>query len=148
MKEAILASEAHGFTEGDDEESDGFSVIRSKKVDKVVSGAEGEGEEPHELDRPLECAKDFRGRYYYEKFKVLPGRTCEVLLGKLGESYLQGLMWCLAYYVKGCISWTWYFPYHYGPLLQVSGRLFEYVDRATSFSLPCILFEEQLYSYL
>ena len=123
VKEAILASEAHGFTEGDDEESDGFSVIKSKKVDKVAP--ENDGEEPHELNRPLECAKDFRGRYYYEKFKVLPGRTCEVLLGKLGESYLQGLMWCLAYYVKGCISWTWYFPYHYGPLLQVRVILFE-----------------------
>lgn len=116
--DAVKEAEAHGYPEeGDDEENDGFSVIKGKKVDKAVS------EEPHELDRPLECAKDFRGRYYYEKFKVLPGRTCEVLLGKLGESYLQGLMWCLAYYVKGCISWTWYFPYHYGPLLQVSGLI-------------------------
>ena len=40
-------------------------------------------------------------------------------LRQLRASYLQGLMWCLAYYVKGCISWTWYFPYHYGPMLQV-----------------------------
>ena len=26
-------------------------------------------------------------------------------------------MWCLAYYIKGCISWTWYYPYNYGPML-------------------------------
>ena len=64
-------------------------------------------------------AKDYRGRYYYEKFKVLPGTPqSATFFRKLQESYLQGLMWCLAYYVKGCISWTWYFPYHYGPMLQ------------------------------
>ena len=68
---------------------------------------------------PAAGAKDYRGRYYYEKFKVLPGTPqSATFFQKLQESYLQGLMWCLAYYIKGCISWTWYFPYHYGPMLQ------------------------------
>lgn len=75
--------------------------------------------------------KDFRGRYYFEKFKIilqvsstssssnstLDFGTCEQL-NEIMQSYLQGLMWCLAYYVKGCVSWTWYYPYHYGPMLK------------------------------
>ena len=64
-------------------------------------------------------AKDYRGRYYFEKFKVLPGaKKTEEYLDKLMESYLEGLLWCLAYYSKGCVSWDWYFPYYYGPMLQ------------------------------
>ena len=35
---------------------------------------------------------------------------------KLAESYLQGLAWVLTYYHDGCGSWTWYYPYLYGPL--------------------------------
>lgn len=37
---------------------------------------------------------------------------------KLMIEYLKGLMWVLPYYIKGCISWTWYYPYYYGPMLQ------------------------------
>lgn len=60
--------------------------------------------------------KDFKGRYYFEKMKMTP-------LDKedhwaLRKSYMEGLMWCLAYYYKGCISWGWFYPYHYGPMLS------------------------------
>jgi len=62
--------------------------------------------------------KDFRGRYYYEKFKIIPGiPASDTYLYGLTTEYMKGLMWCLAYYIKGCVSWTWYFPYNYGPLL-------------------------------
>ena len=70
------------------------------------------------LDGLVTSSKDYRGRYYFEKFKVVPGvpKSTE-FLDTLMEKYLEGLMWCLAYYIKGCISWTWYYPYHYGPML-------------------------------
>ena len=62
--------------------------------------------------------KDYRGRYYFEKFKVVCGTNSGTeYLSTLMEKYLEGLMWCLAYYIKGCISWTWFYPYHYGPML-------------------------------
>lgn len=65
------------------------------------------------------AAKDYRGRYYFEKFKrVVSLPTCKPFMDTLIYKYLEGLMWCLAYYIRGCISWTWYFPYHYGPMLQ------------------------------
>lgn len=73
---------------------------------------------PESQDGP-QLVKDYRGRYYYEKFKfILISSESNTELSKLMMHYLQGLMWCLAYYVKGCISWQWYFPYHYGPMLQ------------------------------
>ena len=36
----------------------------------------------------------------------------------LRQSYMEGLAWCLAYYYRGCISWSWFFPYHYGPMIS------------------------------
>lgn len=108
--------DGEGYYEEEEEFIAGeFVVTKTKKHEK----------EEHKIQTDLErssteCAKDYRGRYYYEKFKILPGSTKSVkFFSELKEAYLGGLMWCLAYYVKGCISWTWYFPYHYGILLQV-----------------------------
>lgn len=60
--------------------------------------------------------KDFKGRYYFEKLKLTPLDIKEH--HALRQSYIEGLMWCLAYYYRGCISWGWFFPYHYGPMLS------------------------------
>ena len=58
--------------------------------------------------------KDFKGRYYYEKMKLTPVDIDAH--HALRQAYIEGLMWCLAYYYRGCISWGWFFPYHYGPV--------------------------------
>ena len=58
----------------------------------------------------------FKGRYYYEKLSITPIDHKEHQA--LRQSYMEGLVWCLAYYYKGCISWEWFFPYHYGPMLS------------------------------
>jgi len=29
--------------------------------------------------------------------------------------YAEALKWNFAYYYKGCVSWGWYYPYHYSP---------------------------------
>mmetsp|Transcript_17244 Transcript_17244/g.32639 ORF Transcript_17244/g.32639 Transcript_17244/m.32639 type:complete len:1546 (-) Transcript_17244:1165-5802(-) len=60
--------------------------------------------------------KDFKGRYYYEKLHLTPMNIEEHLA--LRKSYIEGLQWCLAYYYRGCISWGWFYPYHYGPLIS------------------------------
>ena len=59
--------------------------------------------------------KDYRGRYYYEKFNALVHIDDEFLL-HLKQVYMEGLQWCLSYYYRGCVSWSWFYPYHYGPL--------------------------------
>mmetsp|Transcript_26308 Transcript_26308/g.77783 ORF Transcript_26308/g.77783 Transcript_26308/m.77783 type:complete len:1519 (-) Transcript_26308:88-4644(-) len=60
--------------------------------------------------------KDFKGRYYYEKLHITPIDVNEHLA--LRQCYIEGLLWCLAYYYRGCISWGWFYPYHYGPMLS------------------------------
>jgi len=60
--------------------------------------------------------KDFKGRYYFEKFTMIPTDVKEHLA--LRKAYIEGLLWCLAYYYRGCISWGWFYPYHYGPMLS------------------------------
>ena len=56
----------------------------------------------------------WRGRFY---------RICHQMTGspsnieKVCEAYLKTLVWNANYYMKGCISWEWYYPYHYGPTL-------------------------------
>ena len=58
--------------------------------------------------------KDFKGRYYYEKMKMKP---IDIQAHQaLRKSYMEGLIWCLAYYYRGCISWEWFYPYHYGTI--------------------------------
>ena len=61
-------------------------------------------------------AKDFKGRYYFEKMSLTPVAKKEHWA--LRKSYMEGLQWCLAYYYRGCISWGWFYPYHYGPMLS------------------------------
>ena len=60
--------------------------------------------------------KDFKGRYYFEKLSLTPIDKEQHWI--LRRSYVEGLIWCLAYYYKGCISWGWFYPFHYGPMLS------------------------------
>ena len=31
---------------------------------------------------------------------------------------MLGLSWIMQYYCKGCVSWDWFYPQHYAPLLR------------------------------
>ena len=55
---------------------------------------------------------DIKGRYYYDKFGFTPLDKEKHL--SLRKAYIEGLVWTLHYYYKGCASWDWFYPYHYG----------------------------------
>lgn len=59
---------------------------------------------------------DLKGRYYFEKFGITPFDTEKH--ATLRKEYITGLVWNLEYYYKGVISWEWYYPYNYGPMLS------------------------------
>ena len=85
--------------------------------------------------------KDFKGRYYYEKLKLSPldvdGHHA------LRQAYMEGLMWCLAYYYRGCISWGWFFPYHYGPMLSDLRNLPEMFEKISfTVGIPILPFQQ------
>lgn len=52
-------------------------------------------------------------RYYEQKFHVDPSNV--EFRHQVARSYAEGLQWVLLYYMQGCPSWTWYYPYHYAP---------------------------------
>ena len=61
-------------------------------------------------------SQDLKGRYYYDKFGFTPFDAEKHLA--LRKAYIEGLVWNLEYYYKGCVSWEWYYPYHYGPMIS------------------------------
>jgi 5'-3' exonuclease len=56
--------------------------------------------------------QDMKGRYYHDKFQFTPFDAEKHLA--LRKAYVEGLAWTLKYYYEGCVSWEWYYPYHYG----------------------------------
>ena len=60
--------------------------------------------------------EDLKGRYYSDKFGFSPFDAEKHVA--LRRSYIEGLVWNLKYYYEGCVSWEWYYPYHYGPMLS------------------------------
>lgn len=56
--------------------------------------------------------EDLKGRYYFGKFQFTPYDAEKHLA--LRKAYIEGLVWNLKYYYEGCVSWEWYYPYHYG----------------------------------
>jgi len=55
----------------------------------------------------------YADRYYERKFGVDPSDI--EFRHKVAASYVEGVCWVLLYYLQGCPSWTWYYPYHYAP---------------------------------
>ncbi|KAI3504257.1 hypothetical protein L1887_32804 [Cichorium endivia] len=57
----------------------------------------------------------WRKRYYEYKFSAETEKDMENTRRKVVEKYTEGLCWVLLYYFSGVRSWTWFYPYHYGP---------------------------------
>eukprot|EP00737_Agarophyton_chilense_P001904 gb/GEZJ01002156.1/.p1 GENE.gb/GEZJ01002156.1/~~gb/GEZJ01002156.1/.p1 ORF type:complete len:1124 (-),score=167.88 gb/GEZJ01002156.1/:546-3917(-) len=55
----------------------------------------------------------WKERYYHQKFGWGPNQRQEKLI--LLRKYNEGLQWIMKYYYVGCISWGWYYPFHYAP---------------------------------
>lgn len=73
--------------------------------------AKNEIKNPHDNVKLGE--EGWKDRYYSKKFgwEAGPGPEKDQLL----RHYLEGLHWVMKYYYVGCVSWGWYYPYHYAP---------------------------------
>ena len=71
--------------------------------------------------------QDLKGRYYFDKFQFSPFDADKHRA--LRKAYIEGLVWNLKYYYQGCVSWEWFYPYHYGE--------FFFKTYGASFYFPC-----------
>ncbi|XP_062086328.1 5'-3' exoribonuclease 3-like [Humulus lupulus] len=60
----------------------------------------------------------YKERYYREKFFAYNADEIESTRKKLVRDYTEGLIWVLLYYFSETPSWTWFYPYHYGPFVS------------------------------
>ncbi|KAK3260475.1 hypothetical protein CYMTET_30566, partial [Cymbomonas tetramitiformis] len=56
----------------------------------------------------------WKERYYSSKLSWSGDELCESK-NQMVYKYVEGLCWVLKYYLEGCPSWGWYYPYHYAP---------------------------------
>ena len=88
----------------------------------------------------------WKDRYYMEKFHVSPNVDNKALIDlkqKIKQYYIEGLSWVFEYYYNGCISWSWFYPFHYAPF---ASDLINLKDIKINFELnrPFYAFEQLL----
>ena len=70
--------------------------------------------------------------YYEKKLQCQPGGAQH---RKLCREFLRGMAWTLKYYVEGCPSWGWYYPFHYAPFLSDMRELSQHCIYEIGFEL-------------
>ena len=85
----------------------------NKKLEKVIKD---KGDKIDEMDAdPVRLGEvGWKGRYYGAKMGAT-AETGDGIVRGMVEEYVRGLIWVCRYYYEGCVSWNWYYPYHYAP---------------------------------
>ncbi|KAK1935585.1 5'-3' exoribonuclease 1 [Phytophthora citrophthora] len=67
-----------------------------------------------------ESFQDTKWNYYERKYGIKRGNgdAGNKELEQVKKAYMEALVWCLAYYFQGPQSWSWYYPYHYAPMVS------------------------------
>lgn len=114
------------FQPVEEEIEEGLISRMGSLLQNSLSSSDGRGDEATKYQLASLDDQDLKGRYYYDKFQFTPFDADKHLA--LRRAYMEGLVWNLAYYYEGCISWEWYYPYHYGPMLSDLVNLDEILD--------------------
>jgi len=67
----------------------------------------------------------WKERYYKSKFGAKTTEEIVTVASEAAEKYFEGLVWVFRYYMQGCASWKWFYPFHYSPF---PSDLSAYVD--------------------
>lgn len=86
------------------------------------------------------CAT-LQSKYYSEKLGIhkhdAAGRR------RVAACFIEGLHWVLEYYYRGVASWTWFFPYHFAPMISDMTDIQEF-DVAFQLGQPFLPFQQLL----
>ncbi|KAM7496976.1 hypothetical protein LguiA_021390 [Lonicera macranthoides] len=83
----------------------------SKESDMFKDGSLG-------TDKVRLGSPGWKERYYKNKFSAESPEQIESTRKSVVEKYTEGLCWVLQYYFSGVPSWTWFYPFHYGPFVS------------------------------
>jgi 5'-3' exoribonuclease 1 len=127
---------------------------KQKKIQtqEIINLASVGGSNEGLLDKPSHGGT-YQQKYYVDKFGndatdliqtdfSFSAHSIDTFVPCLVQEYVKGLIWCFKYYTKGCVSWNWYFPYHYGPMLKDVVNL-EEISKKISFELSAPLLPYQ-----
>jgi len=83
----------------------------------VTPGVKRKSKDQDEDDEPEDDVRlwedGWKERYYRNKFDV--SMKDYKFRRQVVTSYVRGLCWVLSYYYQGCVSWKWFYPFHYAP---------------------------------
>ncbi|KAG0223511.1 5'-3' exoribonuclease 2 [Actinomortierella wolfii] len=105
--EDAVEDEEEDELDEEDEDTDAVATPTPTPVIKKVA----DDEEPEDNIRLWE--PDYKERYYRNKFHL--ELSDSEARRKIVKSYVEGCCWVMKYYMQGCPSWQWYYPYHYSP---------------------------------
>ena len=57
-------------------------------------------------------------KYLHHNYNPSYDDILQLEINEVCKNYLESIVWTANYYFKGCISWTFYYKYHYSPLLN------------------------------
>lgn len=88
-----------------------FNNIVKEKLIEERKEKEKEYKDPVQLGQ-----KGWKERYYYNKFHV--STDDEDFMNLIKRNYIEGICWVFEYYYNGCVSWDWYYCFHYAPFIS------------------------------
>lgn len=92
-----------------------ISVEFKKRIAELLK-THREIDDPEEpIDLTLKDPKMWRAAYYRMKFGLTEKDDVDELARNVATHYIKGMSWVLKYYYQGCVSWGWYYPFHYAP---------------------------------
>jgi 5'-3' exonuclease len=66
--------------------------------------------------------RGYRQAYYRKSFgkesSEMTEKEMEKMIDKMCYLYIKSFVWVYEYYCNGILSWGWYYPYHYAPLMK------------------------------
>lgn len=74
-------------------------------------------ENQHAFEYIFDQEDNYKQNYYKQKFNVNKNNYSQ-FTNIIKKFYIEGLVWNFNYYYRGCVSWDWFYPFYYAPLLS------------------------------